>query len=308
MADHGFPLVRAAAYDTQKGRLWAICDRCHRWNLWPVEERAPVIEGLERVVKDRGIPVAQTENVTLLRADSLGLVRVGDAGLEERSWWRYGRELHRRRVWRRSPASRVSAYAYGAFAVASEALGLHRMDQKIRWDEGGLTDILRWRRFGWAAWRGRLECPNCGSVRRALLYNTSWWLYPISTDRGLAVAVPCPRCDFWTPEIGYTLEGDAAELTLRRVLAYQHIDGASEKVVREAVGLLARAGSLRRFLDRVGTGATSLWSMEPGNAVALEIAVNECAERRFLNRLAREYDWIWQREEELAAIIDDELG
>jgi len=305
--DRGFPTVRAAAYDIEKGRLWAICDRCHRWNLWPIDERAEVIEGLERLAHDRGVAVASTDNITLLRAEDVGLVRVGRAGLAERSWWRYGRELHRRQIWHNTPVSRISAYVYGALAYAGESVGLADVGQKIRWDEAGLTDILRWRRFGWAAWRGRLDCPNCGSVRRALLYNNSAWIYPVATEAGLALSVPCPRCDFWTPDTAYRLEGEAAETTLRRVLACRHIRGAHIDTVEAASLAIEEAGSSGAFIRRVGENVTSLWRMNQVQSIGLEIAVNESAERRLLSGLADQLDFVWRREEELAGIIDREL-
>ena len=305
--DNGFPRVRATAYDVEKGRLWAICDHCRRWNLWPIEDRAEVIDAMERLAHDRGIAIASTDNITLLRAEDVGLVRVGRASLAERSWWRYGRELHRRKLWHDTRVSRVSAYVYGALAYAGESVGLADVGQKIRWDEAGLTDILRWRRFGWAAWRGRLDCPNCGSVRRALLYNNSAWIYPVASPEGLALSVPCPRCDFWDPETGYRLEGEEAETTLRRVLACRHIRGASQDVVEAASDAIEDEGSTEGFIHRVADEATSLWRMDPVRSIGLEIAVNEAAERRVLAGLAKELEFVWKREEELAGIIDREL-
>ena len=319
--ENGFPVLQAAAYDAKKGRLWAICDHCRRWNLWPIEDRSETIEALERLARDRGVPVASTANVTLLRARDvsrgglsarrgsreLGLVRVGDAGLAERSWWRYGKELERRHAWARSAASRLSGYAYGALAVLGQTVGFAELDQKIRWDHGGLTDLHRWRQFGWAAWRGRLRCPHCESVRRALLYSTSWTVYPINHEGRFALAVPCPRCDFWTPEMGYRLEGAEAEHTLRRVLAYQHIEGASSDSIEAASHAIEASGSAQDFMHQAGDAGTSLWRMQRHHALALEIAVNEAAERRVLQRLAESYDFVWRREEALAQIIDEEL-
>ncbi len=305
--DLGFPVVRVAAYDTEKGRLWAVCDRCRRWNLWPLEERSEIIEGLERLAYDRGVAVARTENIALLRAADLGLVRVGAAGLAERSWWRYGRELERRRAWSEGNVARLSGLVHGALAVVGNSVGLSEIDQKVRWDRSGLTDVHRWRKFGWAAWRGRMGCPNCGSVRRALLYNTTWSVHPVATPDGFDLVIPCPRCDFWDPKTSYRLKGEMAETTLRRILAYQHIEGASAEVVDAASTAIERAGTLQGFIEQVCHESASLWRMNPVHAVGLEIAVNESAERRVLRHLAREYDFVWRREEELAEITDGEL-
>jgi hypothetical protein len=34
-----FPVGRTVAFDAAKGRLWAVCRKCARWNLAPIEER-----------------------------------------------------------------------------------------------------------------------------------------------------------------------------------------------------------------------------------------------------------------------------
>jgi len=33
------PRGHKIAFDPVRGRLWAVCGRCHRWNLAPIEER-----------------------------------------------------------------------------------------------------------------------------------------------------------------------------------------------------------------------------------------------------------------------------
>ena len=120
--EHGFPAVRVAAYDATRHRLWAVCDRCRCWNLWPLEDRAEVIESMERLAHDRGVPLANTANITLLQADEVALVRVGDAGLAERSWWRYGRELQRRHAFQRRPSSQLAGSSVPRRTCASKSL------------------------------------------------------------------------------------------------------------------------------------------------------------------------------------------
>jgi hypothetical protein len=56
------PPGRRLTYDTVKGRLWSVCDRCHCWNLIPrralelrlrgVEARWREKEALARIVDD----------------------------------------------------------------------------------------------------------------------------------------------------------------------------------------------------------------------------------------------------------------
>ncbi len=91
------PRGRRIAYDAVRGRLWLVCERCGRWSLVPLEDRRAALVELERIVRDEAHDVGGTANITLLSAPPLMLVRVGKAGLTERSAWRYGREIERRR-------------------------------------------------------------------------------------------------------------------------------------------------------------------------------------------------------------------
>ena len=92
-----FPTGIRVAFDPGKGRLWAICKECKRWSLAPIEERWEALDELEKITRDRAKLLSQTDNIALLRADPLEIVRVGRANLAEQSWWRYGKELARRR-------------------------------------------------------------------------------------------------------------------------------------------------------------------------------------------------------------------
>jgi hypothetical protein len=302
------PAGRKIAYDPGRGRLWIICDRCQRWNLYPLEDRAEALWALERLARDRGRLLARTENVSLLEAGRLVLIRVGEAGLAEQAWWRYGRELRKRRTSYESRFSRVMSYAYGGVAYLGESLGLADVGLNVTWDDTPLADIVRWRRFGWAAWRGRVRCPYCDSVLRALLYDLSWWIYPLTSEDGkLAVGIPCARCDPWTPEKVYRLEGTEAVSVLRRALAYQHVAGASERVIRDAAREIESAGSPDEYAREVGEERASLWKLGTTRTVALEIAVNEGAERDMLQLEVRVLEQMWEKEEELARIMDEDL-
>ncbi len=303
-----FPCGRRIAYDPGRSRLWAICDHCHRWNLYPIEERAETLDDLERLARAEGHLVAQTANVSLLFTESLALLRVGRTDLAEEAWWRYGRELRRRRARFVSRGSRVSAYSYAAIASVSESIGLTDTGIKIAWDQTPIADVLRWRHFSWAAWQGRVPCPSCTSVLLAVRFDLSWWLHPLSTEDGLlAVGVPCDRCDPWTPDKVYRIEGDDAEHLLRRVLAYQQVAGASDTALAVAMGELRAAGSTGAYLSQLSSRRSSLWRLGPTGRLALEIAINESAERRQLTVEVRELEARWAEEEEIARIVDEEL-
>lgn len=304
----GLPPAWRIAFDSGRGRIWVVCDSCFRWNLWPPEEQGIALTALERVATDRGQTLVRTENITLLAVGDVILIRVGNATLHERTWWRYGREVLTREKAYRSTGAKLSAYAYGALAAVAESVGLGDRNFKVRFEEGMAAEVLRWRKFGWAAWFGRLRCPSCGSYLRAARFDLSWWFCPMHDDKGrLALGVPCPRCDPWTPEKVYHLQGYEAESVLRRVLAYQNITGAGENAVERAVKEVESAGSPERFLNSVLKEGSFLRELAFPQAIALEMSLNEGVERRALEVEARGLEFMWRREEELARIMEEEL-
>ena len=303
------PPGRRLAFDPGRGRLWVVCEGCHRWNLCPIENRWEALHELERMVRDKSRLVAETDNIVLLSAGELFLIRVGKAGLAEQAWWRYGRELNARRTRFQSTRSQITAYTFGAMAYLSDMVGLGDEDLNIGWDDAPAVDILRWRRFGWAAWHGSIDCPYCNSSLKALRYDLSWWVYPhIDPESGnTTVEVPCPRCDPWTPEKVYTIGGPEAQNVLRRVLAYQHISGAGEDTIKDAAHIIESEGSPEAFEMRVNRERKSLWGMGKVKSIALEIALNDSVERRMMELELKALEFMWKREEELARIIDEEL-
>jgi hypothetical protein len=296
------------AYDPVRGRVWAVCEGCRRWSLAPIEERGAALHELERMARDLGRTLTSTANIALIDVRPLTFVRVGSAGLAERAAWRYGTELvHRRRAYESRP-SRLAAYALGALHSVGRLVGIADEDFAIDWKDMPVADVLRWRRFGWAAWHGRETCPHCLSTLRALRYDLAWWVYPIrDADGRLGVGVPCQRCDPWTPDKLYELHGDAGENVLRRLLAYVNVAGASDRRVADAVGAIEAAGSVETFAARAATDRRSLWKLGSIGSIGLEIALGETAEGRLLELGARAIEFVWRREEELARIIDEEL-
>jgi hypothetical protein len=125
-----FPVGRRLAYDRQRGRLWAVCERCGRWNLAPLTERWDAVEECERLYRAAHQRYG-TDNIGLagLR-DGTELVRIGPALRPEVAVWRYGARLLRRRTPRRDALVHASAALLGAGSRA------------MRWlnpESGGLT-------------------------------------------------------------------------------------------------------------------------------------------------------------------------
>ncbi|HUH13986.1 MAG TPA: hypothetical protein VMK65_12805 [Longimicrobiales bacterium] len=302
------PPGRRFALDPERARLWTICGACRRWSLTPLEERGEALDALERLARDRGDLLYRTENVALVQVGPLRLLRVGRATLAEQAWWRYGATLRRRRQRTAGPGARVSAATIGAAALLARRIGVTEHGPRLVWDDAPLTELLRWRLFGWAAWRGARRCASCGSVLRALPFDLTWWLYPrVEAPGSLTVGIPCPRCDPWSPEKVYRVDGDEAVGLLRRALAWQHVRGAQDDRIAAAAGAIAAAGSPGGYLERAAGTGVSLWSLGPLRALALEIALNEEAEHAGLAREVTLLEATWRREEELARIVDDEL-
>lgn len=299
------------AFDPLRGRLWVVCRSCHRWSLMPLEDRWEALEELEKAVTDRATLLSQTENISLMKIGPLEVVRVGRAELGEEAWWRYGRELKARREGSKKVAIGATA-ATGALMMGGMWTGgITVVGMWFLWSHGPrtVTDSVRWARFGTKVWRGQRKCANCGHLFSDLAYRDrgALALIPGSAEGRPDITVPCPKCRNWGDDGGLTMRGAEATGTLRRVLAYHHHDGASERRVHAATRLIEEAGSpqdLTRILVRQGR---RLGDIQRTGAIALEIAANESREQTLLEMELKELEAVWRQEEELAAIIDGEL-
>jgi len=305
------PRGERVAYDPEKGRLWAVCKHCKRWSLTPIQDRWEALEELEKLVTDKARLLHQTDNVALMRAGPLEIVRVGRANLSEEAWWRYGRELTRRRESYKK-LTFASTVAVGAAAWGGMATGgISWLGAWLIWEHAPdqMTQAARWLRFGGAAWRGNRHCERCGHRFSSLKYGdrNRLILTPSATD-GHAVEITqrCPRCGGYAGA-GLNLQGAEAERTLRRVLAYHHFAGASAAQVERATRLIQTAGSASDATRVLLAKHRYLGDQGRTGAIALEIAANEQAEQHLLELELADLEARWREEEELAAIIDGEL-
>lgn len=310
-----FPVGTRIAFDPGRGRLWAICDACRRWNLAPIEDRWEALEELDRLSSDRGRLLSQTDNIALIRAGPMELVRVGRARLVEEAWWRYGKELKDRRArYRMGTVIEIGAMV-GISVLTGGAAVMYGANGQI------VNNIRRWRQFGSTAWRGEVACPRCGSRLRSVSFKETRTLIVLpGAHDDLAVQLLCPRCDAvprtrsknTPPEADRPrLEGLAAEHLLRRSLAWRHFAGATEQVVRDATAVIERAGSAADLTRRVAQRPVYLQHIDGKKnrpeAIALEIALNDETERRLLELELEALEARWREEEEIAAIADGEL-
>lgn len=311
-----FPVGRAVAFDAQRGRLWAVCPRCARWNLAPMEERWEPVEAAEKLFVDARMRV-QSENVGLARmADGTRLIRVGSAVAGELAAWRYGGQLLRRR--RRYIAT--AAAMGGAIAVYG---GLN-----IAGMVGG--GFLTWQ-FGstfaqqWVNRRVVHKLPASLSPRGKEIIVRRWHVEGIAMDRtekgALELRIPDAHAKDpkgWGGRVRplskdvVVVSGDDADALLRRAMVQVNRKGAKRDTLDEANRLLTDAGSADAYLRNTARPGTAL-GKKAGNgttpiagptSLAVEMALNEENERRALEGELAGLEAAWREAEEIAAIAD----
>ena len=300
----GLVTGKGFAFDSARGRLWVICGPCRRWNLIPIESRWENLEALEKIARDEARLLLQTDNIALLRVGEVELVRVGQAHLPEEAWWRYGRELTSRRArFRRlsiTMGALTGAVALGGFTVGIGVLGVLGLGPVLQ-------TIAREVKFGPTAWRGTATCSNCGSVLREIQFQNTNRVVLAQQQNGFELRYRCQRCQIDTLNAGHRLSGISAEHLLRRILAYRHYEGANESQVKASTAVIEEIGSARDLTQRLALQRIHLGELPRPYALALEIAINDETERRLLELEAAELEARWREEEELAAIVDEEL-
>lgn len=304
------PNGRRLAFDPGRGRLWAICRTCRRWSLTPIEERWEALEELDKLTTDKARLLSQTDNIALLRAGPLEIVKVGKAQLTEEAWWRYGRELTaRKRNWDKlGVAGTVAAGAVVAGGWATGGMTLLGVWLIMGHGSETVRDGARWLRFGGSAWRGKQACEKCGHSLRSVSYRdrAALGIFPGGEAGKIELVARCPKCGQYR-EGGLHLQGHEAERTLKRVLAYHHFAGASERRVVAAARLIQEAGSPQDLARIVVKDGRRLGDLQRTGGIALEIAANESSEQRLLELELADLEAHWRREEELAEIVDGEL-
>jgi len=259
-----FPVGSRIAFDAWKGRLWAVCIRCRRWNLAPIEERWEAVERSEKLFADSRLRV-HSENIGLARLrDGTRLIRIGRALPREMAAWRYGDELLRRRkqmaLW--GGAGIVGAAAVGAgltvaagtLLVPSTALGLFHLSQLGL----ALGSSRTMRRVV-----HRMPADASGTGKPLVIRAADVWLARVvpSSD-GPAPALLIPGFGGlervvegstvrWVPPQPVRIQGQDAERILTRSLVSANRRGASRKQVDAALQSLEESGTRDDFFRRV---------------------------------------------------------
>jgi hypothetical protein len=314
-----FPVGRRLAFDAARGRLWAVCRACGRWNLSPLEERWEAVEACERAFRGTRVRVS-TENVGLARlAEGTELVRVGRPLRPEFAAWRYGDQFgaRARRAWMRGIAAGGAGaavvgtalvagpaviLALPVLAVAAAAVGRRSPSEALLASTSGaqraLLDnhgepVLRPREMITGA-RLRPE-PRDGAPWWVEM-KTGWW-----DHENEAVLL----------ERKQALVGDPALRAVSVLLARANAGGGSRREVQGAVRRIEHAGDAQRYFAaaegearKLGWGYQEVWNMPHEIRLALEMAAHEDAERRALDGELAELERQWRAAEEIAAIAD----
>lgn len=312
-----FPVGRTLAFDGEKGRLWAVCSRCRRWNLAPIEERWEAVEELEKRFRDSRLRV-QSENVGLAKApDGTRLVRVGQALPGELAAWRYGREMRSRR-WRTRVVDALASSSH--FAAAAPLLGAAVFAPFValagpfamwrQWDRSGEREIMR------------LGPAETGGDRLVLrdyhLLHATVRLEPDARSLRMVVHDPAVRLSGHlrrNPERRFVLPDRTARRVLRRMLVRANRTGADRATLDQAFRQFEPHASPDAYLYRLAAngfnlpapglhGSGAITAVAPTQALALEMALHHEEERRAMEGELAMLEAAWRQAEEIAAIAD----
>jgi len=331
------PVGQRLAFDEGKGRLWAVCRGCERWNLAPIEQRWEAIEACARAFRNTRLR-ASTGQVGLARlGDGTELVRIGAPIAHEFAAWRYGDQFGRRRrkamVLGAVGVAGAGAAAMGAYAIGASAIILIPL---LNWtivlgslgmSQGLLDDIVPQRAVPDPA-GGHVIPIGFPKLVAAAESEGGWGLevpYRERFDeRGRSSDGPSFDVS-WRRRLsgprGYALGSirvtgiPARQLLARRVHKLNRA-GAPIRRIRAAVDLIAECGgadALPRYLARnrarlaaqqTSGDSGSLPSLPAEVRLALEMAAHEDQERALLAGELAALEAQWRAADEEAAISD----
>jgi hypothetical protein len=353
-AIESFPVGRRVAFDAWKGRLWAVCPRCGRWNLAPLEERWEAVEAADRLFTDTRARV-HSENIGLCRLrDGTRLVRAGKALPGELAAWRYGGEFISRR---RRNISVGAAVLAGTGAVAAGIPLLVGTSVPLAAISIGLNLSGQWRmRAEQQRVVHRIAADNSPTgddmvIRRIHMHDAVL----TQADDGIAVELPpAVLGQAGQPARGgpagavpaLLVSGEPARRLLARAMTDYNRRGAKRGHVQAALDSIERLGGVDAFERYAATYGAVLARPQLGrrrarnsyslrqvigtfrgeilpvekyrsafaddarprlsntDALALEMVLNDEAERRALDGELAALEAAWREAEEIAQIAD----
>lgn len=297
------PIGRRVAFDGHKGRLWVVCGRCGRWNLVPFEDRWEALEECEKAYRG-ATQRASTGQIALARlTEGLDLVRIGEPLRPEFAAWRYSAVLEaRRRQFIRAAVLGGAALLAFTGGMMYLSLGAGIGGAGLFYNAPGLVQDFWMRRKKVLTVRGP-DGRSQGLTRMNLL--GAELLAPEGGFPGLRIPLRRKR--------ELILPGEMARHALPGVLATVNQEGAGQKELAKAVGLLETTGGAEGFLagaDRLippwkkQAGSRELLALRGQDRLALEMALHEETERRALEGELELLLDAWREAEELAGISD----
>lgn len=283
------------------GRLWAACEACGAWNLEPLESRWEALEELERLTAHTGKVLAKTDNIALIQAHDVEIIRIGGTQRREENWWRFGKEAERRS----RNAQKVIRRGHWKDAIAS--LMLIGLPLPFLTSDETWIKRARQKHFGMHAWSGTATCEHCLSVQHAIDFRDALVIAPAPDTSGIVLQAPCWRCAQQDQAGHITIGGEHAHYLLRRVLAYRNYADLPWRTLYDAFTLIESAPSPGDVITQAAARHSELDRMRRVEFIALEIAATEARERELMQLDLRDVERKWRFEEEVAAIIDREL-
>ena len=315
-----FPVGTRLAFDSERGRLWAVCPECRRWNLSPLDERWDAIDECERLFRSTRARVS-TDNIGLAALTSgVDLIRIGRPLRPEFAAWRYGSQLQWRRRRVGIAAGIVGAAGLGAAAIAvppllAAAAPFMAMGYTAPlWVVPGMIAVDVADHFQWERVAVRVPSPNGRKlvVRVKHMWESAYYSDHHSDDIALRLVHDGGATRY---------EGETALRAGSKLLARANWLGGAARLVQRAVQHIDESGDADSFLHKTASrfsrfhgrrmmaryrriGALSLVPVE---RLALEMAVHEESERRALQGELTQLAQEWKEAEEIAAIADDLL-
>jgi hypothetical protein len=295
-----FPVGRRLAFDGAKGRLWAVCSKCGRWNLTPIEERWEAIEECEKQYRGT-FTRSSTDQIGLARVkEGTDLIRIGQPLRPEFAAWRYGRHFEKRR--RRAQIASVLGIAGQLGMKLSFAPVVPAVTLTV-W----VVAYLALKRTETARAQ-RLIAEKAGAVGGRKIWK----------KRSVDVrVVPSDHDQGWA--LRFAVDEDFADYHGREALHIAHlvapalnVKGGTADEVRIAVRDIQIAGSADRYFLRVlKLGQTRAWrdtgidDYPEHTRLAFEMAAHEETERAAVEGELAQLEADWREAEEIAAIADN---
>lgn len=312
-----FPVGRRLAFDVRRGRLWVVCRACRNWNLSPLDERWEAVETCEKLFRRTPVRVSSDQIGLATLSEGLDLVRIGTPLRPEFAAWRYGGRLRKRRL--QIPDARATA---AAFLTQSAAMMVGAV-AAIAGVTFTLTSSGRWR----AAVVDPLE-----QVEARLQYDRTiahvrtpdGVLRPLRFSHIARLEIIAHDDRPWVLRVAHAqgivdLDRTHAIQVASPLLARLNTRGGTQRQVLDATRRITEAGDAERYIRSSSAlrvkrrrENTIFWDDDVGvlgltgtERLALEMSMNEDAERQAMQGELSALEDAWRDAEEIAEIADN---